>query len=480
MPIAEAWCAAKLILQVQVEVTWLALVTLLPFHVLLAKTHSRCWVAACLVVAATSYITSAWLATLGSKIEIVVSAFVTLFSCHSRLALTQAVTRTLQTARTDLVAVARDADAIFSLVVVVTAALAVGSRAVGGAVQAVTSVTRLVVQVLVEVAAVGVAVAVAGLALVGIRRRGTCPGSVVIKWQALVAVVPRRVVLAAAHELDLASQPRRSHALGGVAVALASATDGEISDGVEVGLEYPRITEHLVSEGVEAVEHNADGFGRDPVLQLGALLEVVSRRPPLQRGEGDVPPSQRRDVGELGRAEGAGLVLAPHVVRVRDPVGVAAGGAVILIGHPLLVVVGPFEDGEGLGSWRVVEQPYVRDVEGLAEIQREVNLIGELDPLEHGLRLPPRMVVVVVEIRQVLGGVGELGHVGIADLARLLGAVAARLEAVFLRALLAARVGHLHAPVEGCIHELGHAFLCFARLVITSRSSACLRVYWLH
>ena len=43
-------------------------------------------------------------------------------------------------------------------------------------------------------------------------------------------------------------------------------TDGEVGDGVEVGLEDGRVAEHLVSERVEAVQHDLDLRRRHPFL----------------------------------------------------------------------------------------------------------------------------------------------------------------------------------------------------------------------
>lgn len=38
-------------------------------------------------------------------------------------------------------------------------------------------------------------------------------------------------------------------------------------------------------------------------------------------------------------------------------------------------------------------------------MEGQVDLVGVLDGLEHGLRLPPRLIFIVVEIREVGSGV---------------------------------------------------------------------------
>lgn len=62
-------------------------------------------------------------------------------------------------------------------------------------------------------------------------------------------------------------------------------------------------------------------------LQFGAGVEVVSRRPSLQGGEGDVSASERRDIRVLSCAERPGLLgTLPRVAAVRQTVSVSAGG----------------------------------------------------------------------------------------------------------------------------------------------------------
>ena len=82
-----------------------------------------------------------------------------------------------------------------------------------------------------------------------------------------------------------------------------------------------------------------------------------------------------------------------------------------------------------------------------------------LDALEHRVRLPPRDVVVVVEVGQVVGRVGGVQHAGVANVARLLRALGARLRAELARPVHAAGVGRLDSQVEGRVHEVRDASL---------------------
>jgi hypothetical protein len=91
-------------------------------------------------------------------------------------------------------------------------------------------------------------------------------------------------------------------------------------------------------------------------------------------------------------------------------------------------------------------------------VERQVDLAGVLDPLIHGVRLPPRLVLVVIEVRQV-GRRVCLWPRTVAHLARLLGAGRTRLHAELCRALLAASVGGLYQDVEGCVLEARNASL---------------------
>lgn len=112
-----------------------------------------------------------------------------------------------------------------------------------------------------------------------------------------------------------------------MSVALASRTNGHIGNGIEVRLQHRGIAKHLVAEGVEAVEHNANVGGRNPALQFSAVVKVDGTRTALERREGHVSVAQRRNVTVLAGAECARFGFASfqwQVVRLR--VGFAASG----------------------------------------------------------------------------------------------------------------------------------------------------------
>uniref|UniRef100_A0A6B0UQV0 Putative secreted protein n=1 Tax=Ixodes ricinus TaxID=34613 RepID=A0A6B0UQV0_IXORI len=123
---------------------------------------------------------------------------------------------------------------------------------------------RAVVQLLVKVALAGPAIAIAGLALVGVAGRGPSPGLVVERVYAALAVVPCRVVLAAAHQLPIATGARVTCL--GVPVALAPSSHGEVCDGVVVGAQHLLVAEDLVSECVQSSQHDPDGRRGHPLL----------------------------------------------------------------------------------------------------------------------------------------------------------------------------------------------------------------------
>lgn len=159
---------------------------------LLAVARARVGVAVGGVVRAAGLVAVARRAALRPEVEVVHLAPIALVTRHARLALALALRVALQAAGpcddkvtssifralmqektqtscgavrlTPLVTQAVDADAVLPRVVVVLAALAVGSRTVAHAVQAVATVTCLLVEVFVEVAPAREAVAVAGCA----------------------------------------------------------------------------------------------------------------------------------------------------------------------------------------------------------------------------------------------------------------------------------------------------------------------------
>lgn len=100
-------------------------------------------------------------------------------------------------------------------------------------------------------------------------------------------------------------------------------------------------------------------------LEDGAVVEVVGAGSSLQRGEGHVSASERRDVAEVSGAERLLLVLSgADETAVLLPVGLLAGAAVVLIRDPGAVLVGPLVDGEALRPAGVKLEPDIGDVEG--------------------------------------------------------------------------------------------------------------------
>jgi len=104
--------------------------------------------------------------------------------------------------------------------------------------------------------------------------------------------------------------------------------------------------------------------------------------------------------------------------------------------------VRPFWGG-GLGSAELV----------LTQVEGEVDRSGVLDAVVHGLALPPRGLLVPVEVRQEAGAVAQVRRRRVAVVA---GARGAGLHAVvFGRG--AARVGRHRGAIEGHVLEPGQA-----------------------
>lgn len=380
-------------------------------------------------------------------------AAVTLLSCHTRLALTAAMVVALGACGTYFIAVARDACSIRTLIKVATTLLAVGAVCIACAIETASAMTGLLKQLGVIFTAGGAPIAVAWQAFVGIGASGPPPGPVVVKGQALLAVGSVRVVLAAA-----GLSPFLPRALARVPVAFTPSTHSEIRDGVIVGFQNFGIAKDFVAERVESVQRDAYVRGGDPLLQDGAVLEVVGAGASLQGAEGHVAPRQGRDIAVLDRAQGPRLVVRQHVRILGEAVRIPASGAVILVRNPGPIFGGTLVDGKTLGTRRMEHETHVRDIEGFAQMQRQVDVIGILHPLQHSFALPVGQVVVVVEVRQELGAMGQFLVAGVAVLARLLGVGGPRLVAVLRRAVSqAARVRRFHQDVEGSVHELGDA-----------------------
>lgn len=169
VPIAEAGCATKSIVLVQIEEAWLAFIAASALHILLAEADSSLGIAGGCILMGSPTVTSALLASMGSELVVVVIAAVALVASHTRLTLALAVAVALQRSGANGIAGAVDAVAIVAHIEVLLAAFAVGSIAILAAVQAVTSMTRPIEQIRVEEALVRQSIAVASFALVDLR-----------------------------------------------------------------------------------------------------------------------------------------------------------------------------------------------------------------------------------------------------------------------------------------------------------------------
>lgn len=89
----------------------------------------------------------------------------------------------------------------------------------------------------------------------------------------------------------------------------------------------------------------------------------------------------------------------------------------------------------------------------LTQVEGEVDGTWVLDTIVHGLALPPRGLLVPVEVCQEAGAVAQvrMGRVAVAARAR-----GAGLHAVVL-GRRAAHVGRHHRAIEGDVLKLGHA-----------------------
>lgn len=97
-------------------------------------------------------------------------------------------------------------------------------------------------------------------------------------------------------------------------------------------------------------------------------------------------------------------------------------------------------------------------------MEGEVDRIGMLDAVVHGLALPPRVLLAPVEVCQEAGVVAPLRVRRVTAVAR---ARRARLHAVVL-GRGAAHVGRHHRAVEGEVLEFGHAAARGAPLLIVA------------
>ena len=276
-----------------------------------------------------------------------------------------------------------------------------------------------------------------------------------------LTIVSICVVLAVAHQAPLPV----GDAAGSVTVALTAAPDGKVGQGVVVTLPGTFLVHRLVSVRVELVKDHHDVGGRHPVLQDGAVVEVVGGGPALQGAEGHPGPGQRVDVAVGLRAQGLLLVglgdggprgLAVHLLAV---------AGVVLEGHPRLAVVHALVDAHGVGPGGAELQADVGQLVLLVQAQLERDV---LRVLHERLGHPAGQVVGVVQVRQVGGRMATLGVVGVADEAVALDLTALACAGLAVPAgRRAARAGGYHFLAKGGVDEVRNAALGFAAVVKT-------------
>jgi hypothetical protein len=67
-----------------------------------------------------------------------------------------------------------------------------------------------------------------------------------------------------------------------VTVTLASGTNSDISDGIEIRFQHLFVAEQFISEGVQSSQRDSDVGCCDPLLELDAMFKVVGTWPTLQ------------------------------------------------------------------------------------------------------------------------------------------------------------------------------------------------------
>lgn len=234
MSVAEARSTTEFVVQVEIEEARFTLSAVTSLDVLFASTKACFGIARCRVVPGAVRVAIARLTSMIAEVEVIGFASIALITANSSLALTLSFRIALQRSRSGWVAVAVRAVAIFAHVEVLLTSFTVGSVAVGGAVHTVTSMSSQIVQIAVKVALVGVTITVARLAFVGILRCSASPRCVVIKRQTLFAIRSIGEVLTLANLLPFHIRSGAIDALVRVSIALATRTNCNISDGIEI------------------------------------------------------------------------------------------------------------------------------------------------------------------------------------------------------------------------------------------------------
>ena len=158
------------------------------------------------------------------------------------------------------------------------------------------------------------------------------PWNIVVERQTFAAVNASRVVLANAFESILEIVLLFILATTRVTITLASASYGNVADGIVVGSEHLRIVENFIAKRVEAIERDADVRGCDPFLELSAVLKVVSARPVLKSSEDDGCASERSNIAELVRAQSDCFVVVSHDDGTRaHAISSLTAGTVVLV-----------------------------------------------------------------------------------------------------------------------------------------------------
>ena len=183
-------------------------------------------------------------------------------------------------------------------------------------------------------------------AFVSLSQGGAGPGPVVVERLAPFAVDAGRVVFALARQLTVGVDGTA----GSVAVALASAADGEVGQRVVVAFLRTAARLPNVVVGVQAVERHPDVRRRHPVLQHGAVVEVVRRRSALERAEGDARSAVRVDVAVSVGAQCFLLVRLRDLAARRPVVHLGALARVVLERDPRLAEVDALVHGHRVGS----------------------------------------------------------------------------------------------------------------------------------
>lgn len=327
----------------------------------------------------------------------------------------------------------------------------------------------------------------------GVPFRSPGPRAVVVEGFTSLALNTGGVMPTFARQLPFPVE----RASTGVSIALASASDGEVRQRVELFLRPGLVALLLMQGAVRAASATAAGCGAagdavqpaeddayvrggDEVLEDGTGVEVLRRRPALEGDERHAGPR----LGGLGTGVQLGadglLLVGPRDRRPRGAVVyLPALARVELERGPSPPVINALVDDHRFRS-RVTElQTDVRHLELLSEAEGQRDVARVLDAR---FRHPAGDVVRVVEVRQVSGGMTaarsrrvafEAGRRGggrrgaTATLAASGAALCSRGIAVAGgRAAAATGARRLYRPAEGGVDEVGDAAAWMAVFVV--------------